>query len=99
MIRAIALRREAQQEFDEAFDWYEGRRPGLGRQFAERIQEVLDRIAANPEMHAVVYKNARNAIVRRFPYSVFYQIEPKEIIVLAIFHGKRNPRIWQDRVK
>ena len=30
----VVLRAEAQDEFDEAFDWYEGRRPGLGVSFA-----------------------------------------------------------------
>ena len=70
MIRAISLRPEARREFDEAFDWYEHRRAGLGVQFTERVQEVLDRVAKNPEMHGLVYKDVRNVIVRQFPYSV-----------------------------
>jgi plasmid stabilization system protein ParE len=35
--------------------------------------------------------------VRRFPYSVFYRVEADRIVVLAVFHGRRNPRIWQAR--
>ena len=52
----VVLRAEA--EFDEAFDHYEGKRPGLGS-FAERVQEVFDRIAANPQLHTTVFADVR----------------------------------------
>jgi hypothetical protein len=41
MTLPIVLRREARAEFDEAFDWYEQQRAGLGVEFAERVQAVL----------------------------------------------------------
>jgi hypothetical protein len=46
----VVLRSEARAEFDEAFDWYEQQRPGLGLDFAAQVQEVLDRIGATPEL-------------------------------------------------
>ena len=63
----IVLRDEAQAEFDEAFDYYEARRPRLGVDFVARVQRVFDRIAANPQMHAVVFADIRKAVVARFP--------------------------------
>jgi plasmid stabilization system protein ParE len=36
--------------------------------------------------------------VRRFPYSVYYVVEPSQIVVLAIFHGRRDPKQWRSRV-
>jgi hypothetical protein len=51
----VVLRDEAQAEFDEAFDYYEGKQPGLGVAFAERVQEVFNRTGANPLLHAVVF--------------------------------------------
>lgn len=41
----IALRSEAESEFDEAFDYYDLRRPGLGSAFISEVQRVFDRIA------------------------------------------------------
>ncbi len=35
--------------------------------------------------------------MKRFPYALFYQIEATQVVVLAVFHGKRDPGVWQDR--
>jgi plasmid stabilization system protein ParE len=94
----VVLRDEAQAEFDEAFDYYEGKRPGLGIDFAARVQDVFDRIGANPQMHAAVFADVRKAVVARFPYLVFYRAEPARVEVLAVFHSRRDPSIWQGRV-
>jgi plasmid stabilization system protein ParE len=94
----VILRAEAQVEFDEAFDWYEARRPGLGVDFAERVQEVFDRISANPQIHGTVLQDVRKAVVRQFPYCVYYREEPSQVLVLAVVHSKRDPGIWQSRV-
>ena len=97
MSLAVVLRRKAQAEFDEALDWYERQRAGLGVEFVDRVHAVFDRISATPEMHAVVYRDVRKALVRQFPYSVFYRIRADRVVVLTVFHNKRNPNIWKSR--
>lgn len=94
----VVLRAEAQADFDEAFDWYEALRPGLGTDFAVQVQQVFDRISANLLSHGLVFQDVRKAIVQRFPYSIFYRVEVAQVLVLAVFHGKRDPSIWQGRV-
>jgi toxin ParE1/3/4 len=94
----VVLRDEAQAEFDEAFDYYESQKPGLGIAFTHRVQEVFDRIAANPKMHAVVFADVRKAVVKRFPYCVFYRSDPARVEVIAVFHSSRDPSVWQGRV-
>lgn len=46
----VVLRSEARAEFDEAFDWYEQQRAGLGVDFVAHVQVALDRISATPEL-------------------------------------------------
>jgi plasmid stabilization system protein ParE len=94
----VALRAEAQAEFDDAFDWYEARRPGLGVAFAAQVRDVFNQIAANPRLHAMVFADVRKAVVPRFPYCVYYRVEPTRIRVLSVFHSRRDPSIWQGRV-
>lgn len=94
----VALRDEAEAEFDEAFDYYEGQKPGLGVDFAERVQDVFDRVATNPKMHAVVFADIRKAVVARFPFCVFYRAHATSVEVIAVFHSSRDPAIWQGRV-
>ncbi len=93
----VVLRDEAQAEFDETFDHFERQRPGLGVAFAARVQEVFDRISANPHLHAVVLADIRKAVVAKFPYCVFYRAEPARVEVIAVFHSSRDPGIWQGR--
>ena len=94
----IVFRRAARAEFDAAHDWYEKQRAGLGEQFSERVQEVLDLIAALPELHQCIYQDVRPGIVRGFPYRVMYRVLPKQIRVIAVFHSSRDPAVWQSRV-
>jgi plasmid stabilization system protein ParE len=93
----IVFRREAQAEFDQAFDWYEQQQAELGVDFLNKIAETLTRIEALPESYEVVFGRVRRSVVEKFPYSIFYQIEADQITVLAIFHGKRDPQTWQLR--
>ena len=93
----VVLRDEAQAEFDEAFDYYEGQRAGLGADFVARVQQVFDRIAATPQLHAVVFADIRKAVVARRPYCVFYRADATRVEILAVFHSSRDPTIWQGR--
>lgn len=93
----VVIDPEAQDEFDTAYDYYEGRRAGLGEAFADAVQVVLNRIATMPRMHATVFGDVRKAIVRKFPYCVYYREEPNLVRVLSVFHTSRDPAIWQAR--
>ncbi|HKI34859.1 MAG TPA: type II toxin-antitoxin system RelE/ParE family toxin [Gemmataceae bacterium] len=89
---------EAKDEYDDAVDWYEQRQAGLGAAFITRAREVLQRIAANPQIYATVYQDVREARVRQFPYTVVYREEQGEVVIIAVFHSARDPSVWQSRI-
>ena len=39
----------------------------------------------------------RYYILRRFPYTIHYEVAGTEVIVLAVAHQRRRPGYWQDR--
>ncbi len=88
---------EADAELKEALLRYENIRPELGLRFAEAVSDAVDAIAAGPLRYAVLENGRRRAGVRRFPYGIFFLVEEKRIVVIACFHGRRNPRRWQLR--
>jgi plasmid stabilization system protein ParE len=94
----VVLLPEAQDEFDDAFDWYEQQRPGLGLTFVGRVQDAFDRIAANPLMYRIVFQDVRKAVVRQFPYHVLFREEAHQTLVLAVFHNRRDRSVWRARV-
>jgi plasmid stabilization system protein ParE len=90
---------DAVVEFNEAFDWYETRSPGLGDTFAEQIRQTIDVICRLPLLSKIVFENVRRRSVRRFPYMIFYQVINEDIRIVSVFHTSRDPKVWQSRVK
>jgi len=68
----IILRPQARREFDEAADWYEQRRAGLGARFIAAVGRVFDQAAANPQRYPEVFGAVREGVVQRFPYCVYF---------------------------
>ena len=93
----LIIRPEAEAEMTESFTWYEDRVAGLGSDFLLCIDAIFNSISRSPKQYPIVYKNIRRAISRRFPYEVFYVENEDKVIILAVFHAKRNPKTWQQR--
>ena len=97
MTPRLVLRPQAEAELLDARDWYEDQRRGLGRAFASEVDRALGGILQAPLAYPRVQGEIRRALVRRFPYAIYFRAMPDEIIVLAVIHGRRHPRRWQSR--
>jgi plasmid stabilization system protein ParE len=93
----VVFRPPARDEYDQAFEWYELRQPGLGLEFEEEVERVLGEVAAHPRRYPVVLRDIREAPVRRFPYCVYYRGRSGRLIVVSVFHTSRDPNEWQLR--
>jgi plasmid stabilization system protein ParE len=89
---------EAEQDIAEAFAWYEDQRPGLGEDFLGRVDACIQATLRRPEMHAIVHESYRRALVRRFPYGVFYEYVGNKVTVYCVFHTSRDPEKWRQRL-
>jgi plasmid stabilization system protein ParE len=89
---------EAQNDVDEAYWWYEDRRLGLGEEFLSCVEACIQAICRMPELHPVVHEEYRRALVRRFPYAVFYEYTVEQVTVYSIFHTSQSPMKWRGRL-
>ena len=94
---ALVIRPAAAADLQDAFDWYEKQQAGLGVEFREAVREKLRDIAANPMQYQVMHRDTRRALLRRFPYGLYFRIYPSAVVVIACMHGRRNPRRWKAR--
>ena len=79
------------EDLNVAFSWYEQQRTGLGLAFLDCVEEVIETICSMPRLYPEYYKSFRRALVRRFPFSVFYTVEEEMIVVHAVFDNRQNP--------
>lgn len=94
---SVFVTQAARGELIEALDWYEGETSGLGRRFRRSIHELTDRISDNPRKFPIIFKNVLRALLRHFPYSLFFVVEGDALMVIACFHASRDPAQWQNR--
>jgi hypothetical protein len=95
----VRLTLEASAEIAEARAWYQRREDGLGRRFTVSVHETLARIEELPESFPRVRGETRRAIVRSFPYALYYQVEGPVIVLVACVHASRHPRVWEGRLE
>ena len=94
----LIVRPEAEAEMTDAFDWYEDRVPGLGSEFLLCVDAAFNAILRAPQRYPQIHKIVRRALTRRFPYEVFFVADEERVVVLSVFHAKRNPKRWQERI-
>jgi plasmid stabilization system protein ParE len=80
-----------------AYQWYENEEPGLGVEFLDQLLAVYDRIARGPLQYQALRSGIRRALLRRFPYAVYFAVEGDVVVVLAVLHAGRDPAEWQRR--
>lgn len=97
MKRDIVFLPAAQGEAVEAQDWYEQEVAGLGARFRAALDVAVQAVAENPNQFPVVFRDIRRALLRRFPYSIFFRATDSAIFVIACFHSSRDPQAWRDR--
>jgi plasmid stabilization system protein ParE len=88
----------ARQDIADGFAWYEQQSLGLGLEFVRCVEATVVSIQRHPEMYPAVLASYRRALVRRFPYVIFYEVEPERIVVYAVFHCSQDPQKWKARL-
>jgi plasmid stabilization system protein ParE len=88
---------EAEEEMNEAAQFYEGRKKGLGLEFLNEVERTVASIVALPQSGPAISSSIRRRIVHRFPYGVLYAIHEDKILIVAVAHLKRRPGYWKER--
>lgn len=95
----VQVRRAAELDIAEAQIWYETQQTGLGGAFRAEVSGVIDRLAATPLIYQIVHRNVRRAIVRRFPYLIWYRVDGQMVVILACTYAGRDPKRVKARLR
>jgi plasmid stabilization system protein ParE len=98
MAAKLIIAPEAERDIEEAYNWYECQRAGLGEEFLNCVDACVQAISRMPEMHAKVHEEYRRGLLRRFPYAIFYEYADGVLTVYGVFHTARDPKKWRQRL-
>ena len=94
----VGYRPEAFADIAEAFLWYEAQRPGLGDEFEQAVGSTVGFLSSMPEAAPVAVGRLRRALIQRFPFAIYYTIEPTSVEIRGVLHTSRDPGEWLRRV-
>ena len=95
----VALRPAAERDIAEAMAWYDEQEAGLGDEFLARVDAAFERIIAHPTGYPFTHKTFRRALLGRFPYAVYFREETELLVVFAVYHQRRDPKLLEQRLK
>lgn len=88
----IVVREEAEEDIRSALTWYAARRPGLEIEFLEALNDVFAFLLRSPNGAQRIKGQIRKLPMERFPYLIIHSVEKDEVVVLHVFHGRRDPK-------
>ena len=95
----LEISEEAENDFDNSYEYYYDDSPNLADTFFQRINASLEIITKSPLSFQVIHKTLRKFTVKKFPSIIYYQVVDCTIQIIAIFHTSRNPKIWTERIE
>lgn len=97
MARRLVVQPQSDLDIQAAAVWYEDQRFDLGSRFLDELDLVFQRIKGNPRQFPRVEGDVHRALLRHFPYGVYFLAESEDIKVLAVLHLHREPDMWKSR--
>ena len=98
MIERVIYRPEAEDDVVESYAWYESREPGLGEDFLRCVEACVLGIQRHPHLYPVAVDDFRRALVRRFPFEIFYEATEDCLTIYSVFHCSQDPEKWRSRL-
>lgn len=88
----------ARREFEQAIDYYEEQKAGLGDRFRGIVESSVKEIVKRPESWPFIEHDARCFLTDVFPYSIIYTQESAYVLIVSVMHQSRKPGYWLDRL-
>ena len=68
--------------------------------FLRCVEAALLSIQRTPLIYPVVHETYRRALVRRFPFGIFFEIDDlaNRWVVYSVFHCSQDPEKWRERL-
>lgn len=101
MKRRLVFQAAAEADLAAVVDFYDDKRPGLGRELLAAVERALSAIEDAPGAQPLFLQGRpfRKYTLARFPCVIVFREQATEITALAVVHAKRRPAPIQPEVR
>jgi len=96
--RELEYLEEALEEAEAAASWYAQRSAAAAAAFSEELDAAESAIARLPDAWPRFDHNTHRFLLRRFPFSIVYRVEPRRVLIVAVAHWHRRAGYWKPRI-
>lgn len=89
----------AEDDVDAAVQWYAQQQSKFALEFLEALDAALGRVVQYPEAYSEVDSGIRRALMKKFPYFIYYTVDSNRIAILAVLHTRRAPDTSRQRLE
>jgi len=93
------LSESAVEDLQSAIDHYRPISRGLAAGLIEEVARCLKLLSSNPYVGRSISEHFRRMPLNRYPYFVIYQVDAEQIFVLSVYHQRRHPELWRNRIQ
>lgn len=93
----VRFLRPAESEYLEALRYYATQSADLAGAFLDDLDHAVNLLSEYAEIGAPYDVDKRRVLLRRFHYSLIYQVELNEVVVVAVMHQSQQPRSWRQQ--
>ena len=94
----VQVRRLALDDLQSAVAWYSERDEDVAADFLAEVAHVIARISERPEQFPVVHRGARRALLKQFPFAIYFRVHDTVLTVIAIMRQRRSTSRWKTRL-
>ena len=85
----------AERELREAVEFYESAQEGLGPDFLAEVEAATRLMESHPLAWTPMSARTRRCRLHRFPFGLFYQVRPDEILIVSVMDLRCDPKRWE----
>lgn len=82
-------------EIDEAIKWYANQGPELPERILSELQDAVEKLTPFPDAFHMVVDPYRRIRLSKFPYALFFRVDPAEIVIVGFFHQHSDQTKWR----
>ena len=86
-------------EIDQVVAWYAAQSPELPALILAELKGAVEKLSPFPEAFHIVADPYRRVRLSKFPYALFFRVDPAEIVIAGFFHQHSDPAKWRDLLK